>query len=147
MKKVILLIPIFFATAFFSQSLKAQSEAQRIELCAKMTQGATFISSYTAQLAAALDGQRAPVFRQGILMTKGNRYRFTICTDDDSAGEAIIQILNAGRVMGSNVTESGELRTSIDIECQKTDAYVIVISIKDGRDGSAVSILSHVRTL
>ena len=148
MKKVILLTTIFFTAAFFSESAVAQTEAQRIELCAKMTQGATFVSSYPVQLPAARDGERPPIFRQAVAMLKGNRYRFTICTGDDSSGEAVLEVLNAGRRLASSYNpETGTSFINVDIECQKTDAYVITVTFRDGREGTAVAILSHVRTL
>jgi len=148
MKKVILLSSIFFTVAFFSQSLQAQTEAQRVELCARMTGGATFQSSYSIPLAAALDGQRPPEFRQAIALQKGNKYRLTVCNNDELPGEAIILFYHAGRLMGSNYNaDTGVMLQSFDFDCNVTGPYMIIVRFKDGREGSAVCVLSHVRTL
>jgi len=148
MKKVILLMSIFFATAFFSQSLQAQTEAQRVELCARMNQGATFLLSYSTQLNAANEGQRPPQFNQGVALTKGNKYRFTICNNDELPGEAILQIYLKGRLLGSNYNaETGTMLQSIDFDCSVTDGYIVIIRFRDGREGAAVFVVSHVRTL
>ena len=139
---------IFFTAAFFSQSLKAQTEAQRVELCARMTGGATFQNSYSIQLHAARDGERPPDFRQPMALVRGNRYRFTICNDDALPGEAVIQIFFQGRVLGSNYNpETGVIHQNLDFDCTVTGPYVIIIRFRDGMEGSAVAVLSHVRTL
>jgi len=148
MKKAILLTSIIFTAAFFSQSLQAQTEAQRVELCARMTDGATFLSSYSMQLHAARDGERPPDFRQGVALQRGNRYQFTICNDDELPGEAILQVMFQGRVIGSNYNaETGVMHRSFAFDCSVTGPYAIIIRFRDGREGSFVAILSHVRTL
>ena len=149
MRKIFFLTVVVFATAFFSQSVKAQTEAQRIELCTKVAGGdATFLSSYPVQLGAASAGERAPNFKQATALKKGNRYRFTICTDEESAGEAILELFDEAKKAGSSYNaETGKTYQNFDFDCAKTAVYIIFISFKDGKEGSAVGILSHVKTL
>jgi len=147
MKNIFFLTTILFTAAIFSQSVKAQTEAQKIELCSKMAQGATLLESYPVQLVGAKDGERAPDFKKGVALRKGNRFRFTICTDEESAGEAIIQLYNEGKLLVSNVTSDGRILQGFDFECKKSAEYVIIISIKDGKEGSAIALLSHVKAL
>ena len=148
MKKVVVLLMSLVFTVFFSQSLKAQTESQRVDLCTRVAGNVTFQSSYLVKLNAARDGERPPVFRQGIILKKGNSYRFTLCTDEESAGEAILTVFDEGRPMGSTfIPSTGVSYPSIDIEVNKTAPYMVMITFKDGREGSAVAILSHVRTL
>ena len=147
-KVVVLLISIFFTAVFFSQTANAQTEAQRVELCTRVAGNVTFQSSYPIKLQAAVDGGRPPTFRQGIVLRKGNAYRFTLCTDEDSAGEAILTVFDEGRPIGSTfIPSTGVSYPSIDIECNKTAPYVIMVTFRDGKEGSAVAILSHVKTL
>ena len=148
MKNIISLTIFIFAVTLFSQSAKAQTEAQRIELCTKVAGGATLLSSYPVQLPAAKDGERPPITRQAVAMRKGNAYRFTICTDEESTGEAILVVLDEGKQVGSSYNpETGRTFQNFDFECNKSAAYVIMISFKDGREGSAIAIVSHVKTL
>jgi hypothetical protein len=148
MKKFFSLTLLLFAVALFSESAKAQTEAQKIELCTKIAGGATLLSSYPVQLPAVADGQRPPIARQATLMRKGNAYRFTICTDEESVGEAILQVYDEGKIIGSSFSaETGKTYQNFDIECHKSSTYIIMISFKDGKEGSAVGILSHVKTL
>ena len=138
---------IFFTAAFFSQSAKAQSEAQKIELCTKITGGANYLNGYPVLLPGTRDGERPQSFKQAIGLKKGNKYRLTICTDEDSSGEAVLQILDEGRSIGSSQLPDGRMIQNFDFDCNKTAAYVIIVTFKDGKEGSAVFILSHVKTL
>ena len=146
MKKIFFLTLILVTVAFFSQSVKAQTEAQRIELCTKAAGECTFLSSYPAQLPAVKTGERPPSFKQATILKKGNQYRFTICTDEESAGEAVLEVFDEAKKMGSSLVD-GKTYQSFNFECNKTAHYVIFISFRDGKEGSAVAILSHVKTL
>jgi len=149
MKKILFLTSLLFIVAFFSQSVKAQTEAQKIELCTKVAGGdATLEQSYSVQLSAAEDGQRAPTFKKAMAMRKSNRYRFTICTDEESSGEAILQVFDEAKLVGTSYNpQTGKMVQSFDFDCAKSAVYVIFVSFKDGKEGSAVGILSHIKTL
>ena len=149
MKKISYLTVFLFCAVFFSQSLKAQTEAQRIELCTKIAGGdATLEKSYLVQLAAAKTGERQTPFKQAVAMRKGNRYRFTICTDEESTGEAILELYDEAKKVGASYNpETNKTHQNFDFDCTKTAVYIIFISIKDGKDGSAIGIASHVKTL
>jgi len=147
MKKILFLTSLLFTVAFFSQSVKAQTEAQKIELCTKVAGAdATLEQSYPVQLLAAKDGEKAPTFKKAMAMRKGNRYRFTICTDEESSGEAILEVFDEAKKVGSTFV-NGKHFQSFDFDCTKTAPYIIFVSFKDGKEGSAVAILSHVKTL
>ena len=148
MKNIFFLTLILSISAFFSQTVKAQTEAQRIDLCVKFAGDATYLSDYPVQLAVTSDGERAPIYKQTIALRKGNRYRFTICTDEESAGEAVLKLYNEGKMIGSSFNpETGKEYRSFDFDCNKFGYYVIMVSFKDGKNGSAIGILSHVKTL
>jgi hypothetical protein len=149
MKKIFFLTSLLLTTAFFSQSVKAQTEAQKIELCTKAAGGdATLEQSYTVQLSAVKDGERTPNFKKAVAMRKSNRYRFTICTDEESSGEAILEVFDEAKKVGSSyIPETGKMYQSFDFDCTKSAVYVIFITFKDGKEGSAVGILSHIKTL
>ena len=148
MKKIFSLTLFLFITAFCLQSVKAQTEAQRVDLCAKLAGDASFLSDYPVQLSVASDGERAPVYRKAIALRKGNRYRFTICTDEESSGDAVLELYDQNKLMGSSYNpETGKEYRVFDFDCNKTAIYIVFVSFKDGKDGSAIGILSHVKTL
>jgi len=148
MKKIFFFTVFLFTVAFFSQTAKAQTEAQKVELCSKAAGGATLLESYPVQLEAAKDGERARVFRQAVMMRKGNKYRFTICTDEESGGEGILKLFDEAKLMGTSYNEeTGKTYQNFDFDCQKSAVYLIFINFKDGKEGSAVAVVSHVKTL
>ncbi len=149
MKRIFFLTLCLFIVACFTQTVKAQTEAQRIELCTKAAgNDATFQDAYPFQLQGVLEGERVPVFRKAIALRKGNRYRFTICTDEESAGQAMLQLYDENKLIGSSYNQTtGREYQSFDFECHKTSAYILFFSIKDGKGGSAVGIVSHITSL
>ena len=147
MKKIIFLTLVLFAVTFFSQSVKAQTEAQRIELCAKVA-NATMQGSYVVQLDATSPGQRPQEFRQAFAFRAKVKYRITICTDEESDGEATVRLLEEAKVVGRSFDpQTGVSVQSFDFDCTKTGPYVIIAAIKDGKQGSAIIIVSMVKTL
>jgi hypothetical protein len=148
MKKIFFVTVILFTTAFFFQSLKAQTEAQRVELCTKIAGGTTFLESYTVQLSGAKDGERAPIFRHAVALRKGNKYRFTICTDEESSDEAVLKLYDEAKLMGSSfIPETGKEYQNFDFDCNKSAIYIIFVSFKNSREGSSIAVISHVKTL
>ncbi|MDR2847999.1 MAG: hypothetical protein LBV39_02735 [Bacteroidales bacterium] len=148
MKRILFLGIIFLLALVVTPSAKAQTETQRIDLCVKAAGDVKFLYDYPAHLAAAAAGEKAPMFRQAIALRKGNRYRFTICTDEESEGEGVLQVFDENKPIGSSFNpETGAQYQSFDFDCQKTAFYIMFISFRDGKEGSAVGILSHVKTL
>ena len=148
MKKIFLLPFFIFTFTCFFQSAKAQSEAQKVDMCAKLAGDATFQSDYPVQLTGTEAGQRAPVYRKAVALRKGNRYRFTICTDEESSGDAVLQLYDENKMMGSSFyPDTGKEYQNFDFDCNKTAVYILIISFKDGKEGSAIGVLSHVKTL
>lgn len=138
-----------FTVGLFSQTAKAQTEAQRVDLCSKVAGAdASYMGDYPVQLAGVSEGERVPVYRKAVALRKGNRYRVTICTDEESVGEAVLQLYDENKLMGSSFNpDTGKEYQNIDFDCNKTALYHLFISFKDGKEGSAIAILSHVKTL
>ena len=148
MKKLFFLTILLFVAIFLSQSVKAQTEAQRVDLCTKVAGGTSFLDSYPIQLGGVKDGEREPVFRQAVALRKGNRYRLTICTDEESAGDAVLKLYDESKLMGSSYNpDTGKEYQNFDFDCNKTAIYILFVSFRDGKEGSAISVLSHVKTL
>ncbi|MDR1865682.1 MAG: hypothetical protein LBR08_08955 [Bacteroidales bacterium] len=139
---------LFLSAAFVAPLVKAQTEAQRIDLCVKAAGDVRFLSDYPVQLSGSGSGEKAPVFRKAIALHKGNRYRLTLCTDEESAGEGVLQLFDENKLVGSSFnTKTGTDYQSFDFDCRKSVFYILFISFKEGKEGSAVAILSHVKTL
>jgi len=63
-------------------------------------------------------------------------------------GEAVVQIMFNGREIATNYNSAtGAIAHTLDFDCTATGAFAIIIRFNDGQEGSAVCIVSHVRTL
>ena len=105
---------------------------------------------YPVRLYAAKDGEDAPLFKQVVAMRRGNRYRFTICTDENSTEKAVLKLYDNKTELLRGSTYNPETDTmshSFDFDCDKTTVYRIEITFKDGKEGTATGIVSWVENL
>ena len=130
-------------------TLQAQSAAALVDMCA-MGAGddATYLKDYIVELPAAQSSERPPVEKVTILLKKNTQYRLTICNSETSQGNAIIQLYDEGKLLGSTYNpETGREFQGFDFTCTKTGPYHIFLSFQDGKAGSAVCILSFIKIL
>jgi len=144
----ILLLELIFACCLIGM-VNAQSTTRLVELCAESAgKDATYLKDFVVQLDAAGPDGKAPVAKYSMVLSKNNVYRFTICNADDSEGRAVLQLFDMNVMLGSTYNPStGKEYKSFDFQCQKTGVYHIFISFIDGKKGTAVAILSYVKTL
>lgn len=130
-------------------NVKAQSSSKLVELCSSAAgDDATYLKDFVIELDAAGADGKAPEQKYTMVLSKNTEYRFTICNADGSEGKAMLQLYDMNRLFLSTYDpKTGQSYQSINFQCQKTGAYHIFISFIDGKKGSAVSIISFIRTL
>jgi len=124
----------------------AQDLQGDVQKCA-LTAGkdVTYLKDFVVSLDAAEPNQKPPVFRTALALRKGVIYRFSICNGDNSEGEAVLRLYDqANLLLSTYYPETGKEYKSISFACQKSAAYTIVISFKEGKKGNAIGILSYV---
>jgi hypothetical protein len=143
--KILLLLPLLFVTI----TLFGQTESQKIEICAASAGAdATYLKDFVVQLEGSQSDEKAPVAKYSMVLSKDTKYRFSICTDDDSPGRAMIQLYDGQRLLGSSFNpQTGKEFPGFDFDCQKTGVYHVFISFQEGRSGSAIGILSFIKKL
>ncbi len=105
----------------------------------------TYLKDFVVKLDAARPNQKPPVYRSTLALRKGVIYRFTICSENSSEGKAVLRLYDqANLLLSTYYPESGKEYKSISFACQKSAAYTVVISFKEGKKGEAVGILSYV---
>ena len=138
------------------ENQNSQTDTQSVKVvgdCDSVVKGLTLLASVPIRLDAAKSDEKIPVFKQFIAMRKENRYRFIICNDKGSAGEAILQLhyINkdeTDQLVGSTYnSKTGSMYQSFDFDCDKTAAYKLTVTFKDGKEGSAVAGFYHVANL
>lgn len=133
--------------AIFSQSnCFAQDLADDVQKCALSAgNDVTYLKDFVVKLDAAALNQKPPVFRASLALRKGVIYRFSICNGDFSEGEAVLRLYDqANLLLSTFYPETGKEYKSISFACQKSAAYTVVISFKEGKKGEAIGILSYV---
>lgn len=137
---------IISACFLISAGLQAQSVANLVDGCASQAgEDATYLRDFQVILGEAQPGQRPPVARYPLVLSKNNIYRFSICTGENSTGKGILQLYDSNRlIFSSYVVDTGEEYNPFNFMCQKTGIYHVFITFVDGRPGEAVGILSYV---
>ncbi len=144
-------ITFFLAIIFLAlgSTVKAQTEAQKVEMCSKIAgQEATYVKDIIVDLPAAQGNEKIPSSKTTLILRKDNKYRITICTDDDSPGRGYVQLFDNETMMAStyNVSTGKEIK-GFDLDCQKTGAYHFIVQFLEGKAGKAVIIISFLKKL
>lgn len=144
--KIYLCIFIFSGVFFSLDTCIGQDLEGDIQKCA-FTAGndVTYLKDFVVKLEAAPPNQKPPVYRSSLALRKGIIYRFSICNGDFSEGEAVLRLYDqANLLLSTYYPETGKEYKSISFACQKSAAYTVVISFKEGKKGDAIGILSYV---
>ncbi|MBN1415439.1 MAG: hypothetical protein JW973_10085, partial [Bacteroidales bacterium] len=105
-------------------------------------EGAIYLKEFVVSLPKAEKDQPPPVFRQSVIRRGNNIYRFNLCNDK---GQAIIRLYDSStQLLTSYDNKTNKEYNPINFLCRKTGQYLVVISVKDGKTGEAVGIMSHV---
>ncbi len=138
---VILLIVVFISVKV---EIKAQSQAELVEICTMMLNGATYLKDFPAQLEANPPQPQ----KFSLILSKDTQYRLSLCDSKDYPGEAILQLYDNNRLLASTYNvATGKDYPFVDFRCQKTGVYHIFLSFKEGKPGLAVGMLSFVKKL
>lgn len=127
----------------------AQSSSKLVEFCSSNAgDDATYLKDFTVELQAAGPDGRAPFQRATVLLRKDYEYRITVCNADGSEGKGVVQLMDMAQSYGSNYNPAtGNFAKYINVQIKKTGPYQLMMSFLDGKKGSAVVIVSFVKTL
>lgn len=149
-KKYILFI-FFIVAAIITTDFEAnaQSSSKLAEFCAASAgDDATYLKDFVIDLEAVGADGKAPEQRFTMVLSKNTEYRFTICNAEGSSGKAMFQLYDMSKLYLSTYNQStGQALQSINFQCMKTGAYHLIVSFIDGKKGSAVAVVSFIRTL
>lgn len=138
---------LFFAILLTPMhGLRAQDNQDEITKCAmSIGSDATYLRDFVVKLDAAGPDKRPPVYRQSLALRKGVVYRFSVCNLPGSEGSAVLRLYDeANLILSTFYPETGKEYNPVNFQCNKTGAYTIVISFREGKPGHAVGILAHV---
>ena len=142
-KNMKILNPIIAIIFCFTLVSMVQSDRkERVQDCAsKSGDGAIYLREFVVSLPKSDKGERPPMYRQAVILRGNNIYRFNVCNDK---GQAIIRVYDSSNMLISTFDPKfNKEYNPINFLCRKTGQYNI-ITIKDGKAGEAVGIMSHV---
>ncbi len=143
-KDMRILNPIIAIIFCFTLVSMVQSDRkERVQDCAgKAGEGAIYLKEFVISLPKAEKGERPPMYRQAVILRGNNIYRFNSCNDK---GQAIIRVYDSSNMLVSTFDPKTKKEYNpINFLCRKTGQYNIIITIRDGKAGEAVGIMSHV---
>jgi len=133
---------LFISAVSFGQNM----EGHIMKCALSAGDDATYLKDFVVMLDAAPENQKPPVFKTSLALRKGIVYRFSLCNDDYSEGEAVLRLYDqANLLLSTFYPETGKEYKSISFACQKSAAYTVVINFKEGKKGQAIGILSYVK--
>jgi len=136
---------IAFTLILATQKSFAQSGQELLDICNMVAGEATYLKDFQIKLDEAKPGEEPPAARHSLVLSKNTQYRFSICNSKDYAGEAIIQIYDNNRLVGTNhMVATGKTYPNFDFKCSSAGVYHIFINFKEGKQGMAVVQLSYV---
>lgn len=147
---------VYFIVLFFiiisgigEKAVYSQTSSKLVEYCAASAgDDATYLKDFVVELEAAGPDGKAPEQRYTMVLSKNTEYRFTVCNTEGYEGKAMVQLYDMNKLYGSTYNPAtGQSVKSVNFQCQKTGAYHLIISFIDGKKGSAVAIVSFIRTL
>jgi hypothetical protein len=149
MKKIAIYIILIVAVSTHWCKVYGQSSSKLVEFCVGCAgEDATYQKDFPVELEAAGADGKAPQQKITVVLQKNIQYRFTVCSSEASEGKAYLQLYDMSRLYLSTYNPTtGQIYKSFDFQCQKTGPYHIFLQMVDGKKGSAVAILSFVKTL
>jgi hypothetical protein len=123
-----------------------ETYSQDVQSCSQNAgKDAVYLKDFIVKLESARPNQKPPVFRSTLALRKGVIYRLNVCNNSGSEGQAVLRLYDESVLLFSTYNpETGKEYKAINFECKKTGAYSIVISMRDGKAGEAIGILSYV---
>ncbi|MFC2104077.1 hypothetical protein ACFLS4_01835 [Bacteroidota bacterium] len=128
-----------------NNKLFAQSGQELVDICGMVAGDATYLKDFQVKLEAAKPGEEPPTARHSVVLSKNTKYRFSLCNSKDFQGEAIIQLYDNNRLLGTNyIVATGKSYPTFDFKCTTTGVYHIWVEFKEGKQGLAIALLSFV---
>jgi hypothetical protein len=143
MKKYLFFLFLLNITIF---NLSGQTDQLLKKCILSMDPKAKFIKDFRIQLGE----QYSPGefrYKETLSLRKKTRYRFTMCTADNSKGQLILNIRDNSDnpVVSSYDQETGTIYPYVDLTCDRSGIYQICFDFTGGQAGSGVSIVSTIQ--
>jgi len=144
MKNILFTLSLLLITGYFSFG---QSTDPLVSKClTNAGSEAKYLKDYRVQLGKSTE-QSGLRYKANISLWKDMKYRFTMCSAEDSKGQLILSVTDEANkvVISSFDKKSGKTYASIDFTCNKSGIYQISYDFSNQEQGSGVGMISLVK--
>ena len=144
MKRYLITLSLFLSIGLL---LAGQSTDPFVSKCV-MSAGndAKYLKDFRIQLGKAA-GQDELRYKANMSLWKNTKYRFTMCSTEDSKGQLILSIKDDANkvVLSSYDKNTGKTYPFVDFVCNKSGIYQLNFDFLNGQQGSGVGVVSMVK--
>ncbi|HAM09471.1 MAG: hypothetical protein A2X05_16855 [Bacteroidetes bacterium GWE2_41_25] len=144
MKRFLTIISLLLYTGFI---LTGQSSDPFVSKCVMNTGNeAKYLKDFRIQLGKAAE-QNDLRYKANMSLWKNTKYRFTMCSAEDSKGQLILSIKDDANkvILSSYDKKTGKTYPFVDFVCNKSGIYKLNYDFTDGQQGSGVGVVSMVK--
>jgi hypothetical protein len=126
--------------------LSGQSDPLMKKCISSAGPAAKYIKDFNIQLGEK-HSQDEFRYKATLSLRKKTRYRFTMCTAENSKGQLILTIRdNTDKtILSSYDQKTGTIQPYVDLVCEKSGIYQIYFDFTGGQSGSGVSVVSLIQ--
>ncbi len=138
---------IFLLLLSFGSFLAGQSSDPFVSKCVMNTgNDAKYLKDFRIQLGKAT-AQNDYRYKANMSLWKNTKYRFTMCSTEDSKGQLILSIKDDANkvVLSSYDKNTGKTYPFVDFVCNKSGIYQLNFDFLNGQQGSGVGVVSMVK--
>jgi len=86
-------------------------------------------------------------YKANMSLWKNTKYRFSMCSSQDSKGQLIMSIKDDTnkQILSSFDPKTGKIYPFIDFICQKSGIYQLNFDFSEGQQGSGVGVVSMIK--
>ena len=144
MKNFLLALVFIFAGESF---LQCQTSDQLISKCISIAgSDSKYLKDFRVQLGQA-DKPGDFRYKANISLWKDTKYRFTMCSADDSKGQLILIVKDEANkmVLSSYDKNSGKTYNSVEFICSKSGIYQLGYDFTNDQQGSGIGVISLIK--
>jgi hypothetical protein len=144
MKRYLITISLLLSIGFL---LAGQSGDPFVSNCVlNAGNDAKYLKDFRVQLGKAV-AQNDLRYKANMSLWKNTKYRFTMCSTEDSKGQLILNIKDDANkvILSSFDKKTGKTYPFVDFVCNKSGIYQLNYDFTDGQQGSGVGVVSMVK--
>ena len=144
MKRLFFTISLLFSIGYM---LAGQASDSFVSSCIMNAgEDAKYLKDFRIELGKTSE-QNELRYKANVLLWKNTKYRFSMCSTDDSQGQLYLSLKDGSNrtVLTSYDKQTGRIYSFVDFICNKSGVYQLSFDFTDWQQGSGVGVISMVK--